>query len=65
MIDSNIVGKRFVQLLDKSYSKTSLTLIDLGCKQSYGDVTMKLCIIDKNKIGLFSGADLLILERIN
>ncbi len=63
MIDSNIVGKGFVQLLDKQYCKPTLTLLDAGCTQSYGNFTMKICIINKNKIGFFMGEELLILER--
>lgn len=64
MIDSNIVGTKFIKRLDKQYSKSTLTLIDAGCKQEYGDFTLKICIVNKDKIGLFSGADLIILERI-
>jgi len=63
MIDSNIVGKHFVYLLDKKYSKPVLILIDAGCKQLYGNFTMKICVVNKNKIGLFMGEELIILER--
>jgi hypothetical protein len=63
MIDSNIVGERFIQLLDKKYTKNILTLIDTGCFQDNGNFTLKICLINKNKIGLYSGVDLLILER--
>ncbi len=63
MVDSNIVGKKFVHLLDKKYSKSTLTLIDAGCTQSYGNFTMKICIVNKNKIGLFMGEEMIILVR--
>jgi len=64
MIDSNIVGRKFVDYLDKKYTKPTLLLLDAGCTQSYGDFTMKICIVSKNKIGLFMGEELMILERI-
>jgi len=63
MIDSNLVGRRFVHYLDKNYSKTILLLIDANCEQSYGNFTMKICIANKNKIGLFMGEELIILKR--
>jgi len=64
MIDSNIVGKNFVRYLDKNYTKPTLLLLDAGCTQSYGDFAMKICIANKNRIGLFMGEELIILERI-
>ena len=65
MIDSNIVGKRFVQYLDPHYSKSTLLLLDAGCTQSYGDFTMKICIVSRRRIGLFLGEELIILQREN
>lgn len=64
MIDSNIVGRHFVGLMDSMYNKPTLTLLDTGCEEGYGDYTMKICIIDKNRIGLFCGWGLIILERV-
>lgn len=64
MIDSNIVGRKFVEYLDKNYSESSLWLIDTGCLESYGVFSMKICIANKNKIGLFLGEEMIILERI-
>lgn len=63
MIDSNVVGREFVKYLDKHYSKPKLLLIDAGCTQSYGNFTMKICVANKNKIGLFMGEEMIILER--
>ena len=63
MIDSNIIGKGFVKYLDSNYSKSELQIIDAGCTQSYGNFTMKICIVSKNKIGLFLGEELIILDR--
>jgi|GEM_PF-2493560 len=64
MIDSNVVGKKFVSYLDKSYSKSTLVLLDAKCTQSYGDYTMKICLINKNRIGFFFGEELWVLDRI-
>ncbi|MDP4268226.1 MAG: hypothetical protein Q8880_12430 [Bacteroidota bacterium] len=55
--------------MDKNYyqesnNKDYLIVIDIYCKQSWGDFTIKICFINKNKIGMYSGADILILERI-
>lgn len=69
IVENNQVGETFIHLLDENYSingllKDSLIIIDTYCKESFGDFTVKVCIINNNKIGLFSGADLIILERI-
>ena len=63
MIDSNIVGSAFVKKFDGSYKASSLLLINTNCKQGYGDYTMKICIANKNKIGLFTGGNFIILVR--
>jgi hypothetical protein len=63
MIDSNIVGNGFIKRLDKDYWRPTLTLMDTNCKQGFGNYTMKICIVSRNKIGLFTGANLIILER--
>jgi hypothetical protein len=63
MIDSNIVGSGFIKRFDSTYRKSYLSLIDTNCKQGFGDYTMKICIANKNKIGLFTGGNLIILER--
>jgi hypothetical protein len=63
MIDSNIVGRKFVDLLDKKYSKKYLMLLNTECKQSYGNYTVKICLINKNIIGIFFGEELMVLQR--
>ena len=63
MIDSNIVGSAFIKRFDNSYKDSSLSMIDTNCKQGFGDYTMKICIANKNKIGLFTGANFIILVR--
>jgi hypothetical protein len=63
MIDSNIVGSAFVEKFDSTYRASSLSMINTNCKQGYGDYTMKICVANRNKIGLFTGADFIILVR--
>lgn len=70
IIEMNKVGETFIKLLDKnyskdSYSKDSLIIVDTYCKESFGNFTVKICIVNKNRIGLFNGGELIILERIN
>jgi hypothetical protein len=50
MIDSNIVGKKFVRSIDHYYTKSTLTLINTNCQEGYGNFTMKICIINKKKL---------------
>jgi len=63
-IDSNHASIGFVKLLDKKYSKKTLTILDSSCKDDYGNETLKICIVNTDKIGLFrEGNDLTVLER--
>jgi hypothetical protein len=64
MIDSNVIGTGFIKRLDKNFSGPTLTLMDTNCKQGFGNYTLKICIVNKNKIGLYTGANLIILERL-
>ena len=64
IIDNNVVGKTFLNLLDKEYSSDSLSFIVSDCKVSWGDNTLRICLINKQKIALFSGGDLIILTRL-
>jgi hypothetical protein len=63
MIDSNIVNIGFVHRLDTKYQKSFLLLLDTKCKEGFGDFTAKICILDNNLIAIFTGANLIILNR--
>ncbi len=68
IIEHERVSEAFLGLLDRNYSSTalskdSLLIFDTFCEASFGDFTLKICVVNKNRIGLFSGADLIILTR--
>lgn len=63
MIDSNIVGKGFVSLLDSTYSQKNLSFYDTKCSIDFGSSTLKIIIIDKNRIGLYQDYNLIKLRR--
>jgi hypothetical protein len=63
IIYKKVVGKTFMKMLDKSYSLDSLEILNTKCKITGSENELRICIISNVKIGLFSGEDLLILER--
>lgn len=60
--ESNFIGKTFARLLDKNYSGNKILVIKTNCK-TYSQSNIRIFIINKSKIGLYSGEDLIILVR--
>jgi hypothetical protein len=56
------MSKEFLVFLNTN--KNDVAFFDTGCYCENGDYTMKIIIIDQMKIGMFSGANLTILERL-
>ena len=63
MVDSNIIGRRFTKLLDKKYSKNTFSFFDTDCLIGYGNSTLKICIVNENRIGLYQDYSLIVLHR--
>lgn len=60
--ENKIVGKTFVSLIDKNYKSDSLKMIHTVCKTDSQN-SIRILIIDNNKIGIYSGEDLIILVK--
>jgi hypothetical protein len=63
MVDSDIVGRKFVWQLDSTYTKPTLSFFDTKCSVDYGNSTLKICIISEDKIALYQGFNLIVLSR--
>jgi hypothetical protein len=65
ILNSSVVSRKLVNLLVSGYKKDSLITINTGCKSDWGSSTFQICVASKNRIGIFSGADLIILTKIS
>lgn len=60
--ENNFVGNTFIRLLDKSYNKKKIAMVKTNCSTESAN-NIQILIISKNKIGLYSGEDLIILIK--
>lgn len=60
--ETNFVGNTFIRLLDKSYNKNKMAMVKTNCSTESAN-NIRILIVSKNKIGLYSGEDLIILIR--
>jgi hypothetical protein len=63
LVEDDIVGRKFTTLIEKNFNGDSLTVVETNCKSDWGSETYKIYFVNKFTIGIFSGADLLILQR--
>lgn len=66
LVESNVIGKTFYKLLKYKLKKINLDrilVVNTNCKCDFGEFTTKICIISKNRIGIFYGAELYILNK--
>jgi hypothetical protein len=63
LFEDDIVGRKFARLIDRNFDGESLTVVETNCKSDWGSETYKVCVPNKFTIGIFSGADLLVLKR--
>ena len=61
--DSNIIGRGFVNMLDSNYREDTILYLDTRCQVDFGNTTLILLVIDRNKVGLYQGYNLIVLAR--
>jgi len=63
-MDTSIISREFINMIDPKYSKNNITVIDTKCNCDWGNFTLKVYILSRNEIALYSSADITILERL-
>ncbi|MBL7690077.1 MAG: hypothetical protein JNM41_00670 [Flavipsychrobacter sp.] len=62
-LDSNKVADDFVRRLDENCHKKIMVVFDTDYKVGYGNETLKVCIINDDKIALYRSFDVIVLKR--
>ena len=62
IINHKMVSQRFLDLIGSK--ENQLTYIDTNCLCDNGDYTLKIILLNKDKIVLFTGVDIAVLARI-
>jgi hypothetical protein len=62
--DTDIVSREFINMIDPKCSENKITVIDTKCDCEWGGFTLKIYVLNRDEIALYSSADITILERI-